>query len=267
MIRNILIRNKTTKQTQLNRILWEADSLLVNSRNSQPFYGKLMFIFVFTTGPADLTIGCKWQTICIVFGRFPVWISDEHNVSWKEMQVFLDVTPCWVVSGYKSVGRDVLEDVRASTTQLQGPEILAQYPEWVSRVVLTFFRHMAPVLRSIPSTGFSGHYSQIIVALKAVEAGLTVFSHVLKPKIKKRNIRHTHNVISCLRHNHSHYHHQHLREPNPSSTVLLQKLVDDFSAFYGVQVKPPFTPQNPSLVPILSQLTKQNYTRLPDPNN
>jgi len=198
MIRNLLIRNKTTKQTQLNRILWEADSLLVNSRNSQPFYGKLMFIIVFTTGPPDLTIGSKWQTICIVFGRFPVWIADEHNESWKEMQVFLDVTPCWLVSGYQSVGRDVLEDVRASTTQLQGPEILAQYPEWVSRVVLTFFRHMAPVSRSIPSTGFSGHYSQIIVALKAVEAGLTVFSHVLKPKIKKRNITHTHTMSSVV---------------------------------------------------------------------
>jgi len=55
-------------------------------------------------------------------------------------------------------------------TQLQGPEILAQYRELVSRAVLTFFRHMSPVSRSIPSTGFSGHYSQIIVAFKVVEA-------------------------------------------------------------------------------------------------
>jgi lipopolysaccharide/colanic/teichoic acid biosynthesis glycosyltransferase len=51
---------------------------------------------------------------------------------------------------------------------------------------------MAPVSRSIPSTGFSGHYSQIIVTLKAGEAeGLTVFSHVHKPKIKKS---HTHTM-------------------------------------------------------------------------
>ena len=161
------------------------------SRNFQPVLWKINVHYCVYNRPTDLTIGSKWQTICIVLWRFPVWISDEHNVSWKEMQVFLEVTPFWLLSGYQSVRRDVLEDVTASMTLLQGPEILAQYPEWVSRVVLTFFRHIAPVSRSIPSTGFSGHYSQIVVTLKAVEPeGLTVFSHVQKPKIKKRNITH-----------------------------------------------------------------------------
>jgi hypothetical protein len=49
----------------------------------------------------------------------------------------------------------------------------------------------------------------------------------------------------------------HHREPNPCSTVLLQKRVKHY-AFYRVQLTSPFTHQSPQLVQILSQLTTQN---------